>query len=633
MCAAGLPLGFALFGRRHAAGWIAGAALGYGLVAFGWAIGVQAGITSAVGFLAIWAFIAAATGILFSRRPPAIALPAWTRRQGIALLGTLFVAPALTGLPFLRLGEQDDERRRRYRAYFTADYLWHVALTAELAKLQRVPSNPYLESKPLNYYWTYFKVPAVISALRGTEAIDRNVAVNAICSAVLFVSCIYIAGWIAVPRAGPVAIAVTLAVVAASAEGLYGAYELLSRGQPLTNLRRLNIDAISAWSFGTLTIDSLPRSLWYTPQHAFACATGLIALAVLTARDVARPAIAAGIAGVALAISVACSPFMGGMFALVYGLSAVWIFARQPAFVRRTAVAALAAVPVVLALAWCAASGTFESAQGNIDVGLSERAAKAPMVLLLLSLGPMMLAVAGGLYAGRRCGWRWQPAIVALAIGLVMLYFVTLTREPVWIGWRAGQIILVTIPGIAAAFFAALADRGRRALLAAVVIFIALLGVPTTAIDLFNASDVENQLLGPGFRWTVTVPRDTEYATTWIRRYTPRDAVVQMSIAPRGRETWTLIPSFAQRRMAAGMPISLVRIPEYTLLSRQADAMYAATDAEEGWRLARSLGIDYVYLDAVERRAFDHAAIDKFTDPRFFVPVFWKGDAQVVQVK
>ena len=29
----GLPLGFALFGRRHAAGWIGGALLGYGLTA------------------------------------------------------------------------------------------------------------------------------------------------------------------------------------------------------------------------------------------------------------------------------------------------------------------------------------------------------------------------------------------------------------------------------------------------------------------------------------------------------------------------------------------------------------------------------------------------------------------------
>jgi len=44
---AGLPVGFALFGRRHAAGWIAGAVLGYGLTAFVWGLAVQAGIARA----------------------------------------------------------------------------------------------------------------------------------------------------------------------------------------------------------------------------------------------------------------------------------------------------------------------------------------------------------------------------------------------------------------------------------------------------------------------------------------------------------------------------------------------------------------------------------------------------------
>ena len=40
-------------------------------------------------------------------------------------------------------------------------------------------------------------------------------------------------------------------------------------------------------------------------------------------------------------------------------------------------------------------------------------------------------------------------------------------------------------------------------------------------------------------------------------------AIVQMEPMVRGREHWTLIPSFAGRRMAAGLPISLLPLPEY----------------------------------------------------------------------
>ena len=86
-------------------------------------------------------------------------------------------------------------------------------------------------------------------------------------------------------------------------------------------------------------------------------------------------------------------------------------------------------------------------------------------------------------------------------------------------------------------------------------------GLPTTAIDTYNAQDISNRAMGPGFPWTVTVDPAQQAAFAWIRRETPREAVVQMEPMVRGRATWTLIPTFAGRRMAAGLPISLVAQP------------------------------------------------------------------------
>ena len=38
----------------------------------------------------------------------------------------------------------------------------------------------------------------------------------------------------------------------------------------------MNIDAMTAWVFGGLRVDNMPRSLWYTPQHTTAVALGLV---------------------------------------------------------------------------------------------------------------------------------------------------------------------------------------------------------------------------------------------------------------------------------------------------------------------------------------------------------------------
>ena len=53
--APGLPLGFALFGRRHAAGWIAGALFGYVLTSLAIWSAIRLGVPTPLGFAAAWA--------------------------------------------------------------------------------------------------------------------------------------------------------------------------------------------------------------------------------------------------------------------------------------------------------------------------------------------------------------------------------------------------------------------------------------------------------------------------------------------------------------------------------------------------------------------------------------------------
>ena len=135
-----------------------------------------------------------------------------------------------------------------------------------------------------------------------------------------------------------------------------------------------------------------------------------------------------------------------------------------------------------------------------------------------------------------------------------------------------------------------------------------LAGAPTTAIDVYNAQDVTNFSDSPIGPWTVAVTADEQAGLDWLRTTTPPTAVVQMDPTARGRTTWSLIPSFAQRRMAAGLPISLLGgtapYTEYADKSTLVRSMYATESADEAWSIARSLRIDYVWVDQVERKAY-----------------------------
>jgi hypothetical protein len=95
-----------------------------------------------------------------------------------------------------------------------------------------------------------------------------------------------------------------------------------------------------------------------------------------------------------------------------------------------------------------------------------------------------------------------------------------------------------------------------------VATIVLLAGSPTTIIDTYNAQDIGNRRPGPGFRWTLWTTREQEQAFAWIRANTADRDIVQMEPIVRGREHWTLIPSFAGRRKAAGQPNSLLPIPE-----------------------------------------------------------------------
>jgi hypothetical protein len=635
----GLPLGFAMFGRHHAAGWIAGTLLGYALTALTcWAI-VFLGVASLPAFILGWGALGAFTWIGITRirdrsAQPLVDLPAWSREGTAALLLVLLLVPALVGPPFSKIGAIDAEGNRLYRAYFTADFVWHTALVAEMTKHTQPPRNPYLASEPVHYYWTYFLVPATIASLTHRN-VEQALELNAFCAALLFISAIYLAAWAAVP-AHPfaVALAVALTTVAASAEGLAAIVDLIRRGQSLAVLRELNIDAISSWAFKGLRIDNLPRAMWYTPQHAMACALGLLAVPVAIWAGVrARPG-AIALAGAALAASVTFNPLLGAAFSAIYGIAILLDATRQGAGRRGIGHHAIAAALALAAVGWCFLNQMTDGAGSALHIGFVNPARNAPLVTFLLSFGPILLPAVVGLWPNSSSFLsRARPAIAGVALSILLMFFVTLTVDIFWVGFRAGNLFSVFVPALVARGFVALGSPRWKPVGIGLALLTLVLGLPTTIIDAYNTQDVGNRLMSVGgFHWTIALTPAQQEGLAWIRTQTAADAVVQAEPVIRERETWTLIPSFAERRMAAGLPISLMHVPAYDEKSEQVRRIHASMDADAAWRIAKELRIDYLYVDGTERAAYP--AVSKFdAHPEYFTPVFTNAEVGVYRIR
>jgi hypothetical protein len=632
--APGLPIGVALFGRRHPAAWVTGALIGYGLTQLALWGAIVSGVPGALGFSAAW-LAAVGLGLAAGRGmgdAPVVAAPAWNPRDTRTLLLVLVLVPVLMGIPYRNLGTADGQGNRYYRAYFTADFLWHSALAHELGKFSLPPRNPYLAPRAMNYYWTYFLLPASTARLApgAGAAVEPVLKSNATLVGLLMLAALFVLVRSGARSATAAAAAVMLAVLAASAEGLYAIVDLLNRGRPLVALEDTNIDAISAWSFGGLRIDNIPRSLWYTPQHTTSIALGLCALTIGVMAGARARLAAIAAAGVALGLATTMNPLLGAGCAAVYGACIV-----VDAFAGRGAVGALArhalaAVFVAAAVAWGAASRVTDGAGSALDIGFSGFSRHYPVVTLLLSLGPVLVPALPGLAGARTPLERRAVATAAggILLGLFLLYFVRIS-EASWVGFRAGQLLLVSIPVALARTLDLTAPVVRAALIAA----IAAAGLPTTLIDTYNAQDIGNRRPGPGFRWTLWTTPAQQQAFAWIRANTRDVDIVQMEPVVRGREHWTLIPSFAGRRMAAGQPISLLPIPEYAERSAQVRTVYATTDPAEASAVARRLRIDYLYVDPEDVRAYPDGTRKFDAYPELFERVFANDEVRLYRVR
>ncbi|HSK08744.1 MAG TPA: hypothetical protein VK911_04155 [Vicinamibacterales bacterium] len=636
----GLP-GVLLARRWYGGGagmaWLVGPLWGYALghlVLLGlWALGWRHPSVAVVPPALVWLLVR-----FSGPRETALEAPRLGRRDVVAALLVVTLVPVLVGRPFSQVGQPVAEGVA-YRAYFTADFVWARAVVAEVSKGEVPPQNMYLRGDALNYYWLPHLLTAVEHRAQPSAfTIDRVLLVNGLGLGLLFAAFLF--GFIRHFTRGAVAAAVAavFALAFVSLEGAYFLWRLWQTGGPLAAIFNTNVDGLTRVMFQSVIVDGLHRLLLYqVTHHGVGYVLGFSALLVaVTAREPGRGR-AAGLAGLLLGMGFLFSSFASLILGVAVG---AWYGARLLArgeWRRIPVVGLVGLVPVMAAVGISLGLQYADGTTELVQLGLNRTAARNAAKVLPLSFGVLLPA---GLIGAVVALWgrRWESGALALtALIAFVFYFYVNVRDhmDVYVAWRAGHILIMVLAALGAVAWESGWERGRgaRAGLVAAAVLAAFATVPTTFFDIYNSQDVWNRQPGPGFRWTVILTPEEAEGLAWIRERTREQAVVQVEPWVRGRDTWAYITAFGERRMAAGLPISMVPLRKYEEASERIRQIYQAASPDEVFARCARERIDYLVVGEPERRAYP--AFEQVLDsrPDLFVPVFRNGGVAVWRLR
>jgi hypothetical protein len=570
--------------------------------------------------------------------PAVLTIPAFTRADHIALVALAVLVLLIVGPVFANIGAPMP-LGLAYRAYFTADLFAHMSVVSELAHGTTPPLNPYLPTEPLPYYWAYFSFPAVFKGLRPHVLVDRGILHTDLAIALVLVGV-----WYAALRSlGASAKATTwawgIALAAPSFEGISLLWLQYQRDRPLAAFRFINVDGLTRWRWDLPPVDSMHRIFWYTPQHATALTMGVLLVAIVIGARAAGPLRRGVVEALLLGAAMAFSSFVALLLVAWYAITEVtllalvkgrglwgWILGRGLA-----AVAVLAALALTIALGMVRL-GTADNLYYKPNVHL----AKGPLIFALLSFGPSLVLGAAGLLAVLRRR--------ALAIGLaVMIMICVAFLELVemrghlnsYVPFRTGQMLFV-VCAISAAF---LIDSLRlrtglvRSLAWAAIVALTVGGVPTMALDWYNARDIWNdQDTGFGFRWTTYVNDDEVRAARWLRRNVDITATVNTDPEARGRGEWALIPAFGERRMGIGFGLFEPNPERFRPQMARVAQAFRTGDADAAYSILRDERISLVFVGRPERDRYGDGVRKFGARPDRFQAVFARGSVAIYRL-
>ena len=181
---------------------------------------------------------------------------------------SLLVVPLVTWAPYDHVREPVAEGEA-YRAYFTADFVWAMTVTSELARVRCRPRIRFSRGESLHYYWmAHFLSGALYrNAAPWGIVVEQVVLIDGLAFGLAFVAFVYALARMAGASPAFAALAVAVGFLANSYEGLNRLWILYERGASFDAVTDYNIDAVTRWFYQGMPVDGLQRLLLYQPHH------------------------------------------------------------------------------------------------------------------------------------------------------------------------------------------------------------------------------------------------------------------------------------------------------------------------------------------------------------------------------
>ncbi len=528
--------------------------------------------------------------------------------------------------PFSQVGEPMDAGYA-YRAYFNGDFLKHVALTGEVAKGDFPPFNPYFHPARLHYYWFIYIFSSYLSLALGGGALAAQKAFLFLCLLVArwFIRALYLVFKGLFSHGLAAFFGVLISFTAYSYEFWYVRHHSLKKGLGvLHNFFNYNFDGATRWFICHPQIDGFYRSLIYTPQHLLALIIMIHCLWIIATRSNSGRQLADHlICGFLLGMSLAFSAFVGiviiSWFLAHQCLS--WLLddkARLKKLIDKVL------LPLMLIIGWLLYYRLFGMLKGGSEapqVSANWKALRNIIPIMFFNYGAMFfLGIIGFLIALKDKINTNRAFIEASAISFFFIFFVVISSFPSDVGLKASLIL-----NLCAAFYSGYAvlwiyKRFGRLVLTMILLILCTPALLTTAFDALNSGYIYH----PTYTSYISYP-DMK-ACQWLNANTDRSSVVQRWFDYNRRGFYSLIPTFAQRRICMGdemhSRIFQVKAEPFEQRKDMVARIFHAESIEESTAAARELGIKYLLISRVERERFP----DKVRQMHQSIPLIYASD-------
>lgn len=507
----------------------------------------------------------------------------------------------LLAIPYLHVGVETDAGIA-YRAYYSGDYLKHVAVTVELMRGVIPPDNPYFAGEKLHYYWMFYLFPAMIAETGGADTVEPVLqTVN------LFLAGVFIGLWIFtvrqwIRRRWLQILVILMPFCFASFEGVAVFREVMQKGWPWDGFRAYNVDGYSRWIFDQPEVDTLFRLIQYNMQHILPAAFFLVFLNIFKSREHVSLRTASCM-GLICAMTIGHSGFLGSFLTLWTGLCLVLLgpWTLRGIWERLRLGTVMSIWPLAALILYKNGFQMLGTGGNPLALTLVKPVAEHPFLFFLLNFG---IAVPGfiALFNWRRLH---RPAIILAVLAVLWVAFIIVPDWPSDVGVKVGYTLALALALLTGQMLDRIPARRRlwNAAAAFVMITAGLVALPSLAMEVYNSADIENT------RYVSFIDSADWDAYAFIRNQLPRHARIQAGpVTTSINAPFSPVPTFAHRHTYCGdwMHAHIFLIPdhEYRVRHDQITRMFKLREPAAVYSLCRDAGITHLYWGATENASY-----------------------------